>query len=310
MSKEELVLDQGRAVLKDVELYYRSIGKGGGKGSGEAPLILFLHGFPEFWAEWEQQLKAFGGKYHAVAPDLRGFNLSSKPLPPEAYHIKLLVEDICGLVEHLGHRKMVLVAHDWGGGVAWAFANRHPDMVEKLVIINSPHPAIFARELLNNPDQQSASEYMNLFRSAEAEKVLSHDNFKYLQEAFTGGQSGWIPDDAMLKRYISAWSQPDALTGGLNYYRISPLHPPTSDEESAVIKQVAEAPREMFTVKVPTLVIWGEMDAALLPGNLDGLDRYVDHLRVERIPDGSHWVVHEQPDRINRLIRSFIEDQN
>lgn len=302
MSKQEIVMNQGKVVLNDVEIHYRSSGKG--------RLILFLHGFPEFWAAWEQQLKAFGDQYHAVAPDLRGFNLSSKPLRPEAYHIKLLVEDIRGLVGHLGHQKMILVAHDWGGGVAWAFANRHPEIVEKLVIINSPHPAIFARELLINPEQQSASEYMNLFRSPEAEALLSKDRYRYLQSAFTGGRSSWIPGDAMLERYISAWSQPNALTGGLNYYRISPLHPPTCEAEAAVIKQVAEAPREMFAVNVPTMVIWGEKDDALLPGNIEGLERYVDRLRIERIPDGSHWVIHEHPDRVNRLIRSFIEDRS
>ncbi len=302
MLKPQIAFNEGNADLEDIQMHYTSCGKGN--------LILFLHGFPEFWAAWEHQLQEFGTQYQAVAPDLRGFNLSDKPLPPERYHIKLLVEDIRGLVGHLGHRKMVLVAHDWGGGVAWAFANRHPEMVEKLVIINSPHPAIFARELLNNPAQAKASEYMNLFRSPEAEAFLSQGNFRYLMEALTEGQSRWKPSKSVLDRYISAWSQPDALTGGLNYYRVSPLHPPTSEAETATIRQVVEAPREMFAVKVPTMVIWGELDEALLPGNLEGLESYVDYLRIERIPDGSHWVIHEQPDRVNHLIRTFIEGQD
>ena len=302
MSEPQVAFNEGYADLDDIQIHYVSCGQGN--------LILFLHGFPEFWGAWENQLQYFGAQYQAVAPDLRGFNLSGKPLPPDRYHVKLLVKDIRELVGQLGHRKMVLVAHDWGGGVAWAFANRHPEMVEKLVIINSPHPAIFARELLDNPAQKRASEYMNLFRAPEAEAFLSQDNFRYLSEALTGGQSRWKPSDTDLDRYISAWSKPDALTGGLNYYRVSPLHPPTTEAETAVIRQVVAAPREMFSVNVPTMVIWGELDEALLPGNLEGLESYVDHLRIERIPDGSHWVIHEQPDRVNQLVRSFIEGRD
>ena len=302
MLKPESAYDHGYAVSGDIQIHYAAQGQG--------RLVLFLHGFPEFWVEWEHQLCAFGAQYHAVAPDLRGYNLSGKPSLPRQYHVKLLVEDIRNLVHHLGHRKMVLVAHDWGGGVAWAFANRHPEMVEKLVIINSPHPAVFARELLNNPDQQTASAYMNMFRSPDAEKIISEDNYRYLKDALTKGLSRWKPSDALLQAYVAAWSRPGALTGGLNYYRVSPLHPPTSEAETAIIRQIADAPRDMFAVQVPTLVIWGELDEALLPGNLEGLESHVDQLRIERIPDGTHWVVHEQPDLVNRLIRSFVEDKS
>lgn len=285
------------AEVNDIRLHYVSCGRG--------RLILFLHGFPEFWAAWEHQLIAFGRDYHSVAVDLRGYNLSSKPQDPRRYHIKELTEDIRALVDHLGHKTMTLVAHDWGGGVAWAFANRHPQYVEKLVIINSPHPAVFARELLENPRQQAASGYMNLFRTPDAERQLSANDYAFLAGAFTGKDSPWRMSEAMRRRYVEAWSQPGALTGGLNYYRISPLHPPTNDAEKAVIRQIAEAPRAVFAVTVPTLVIWGERDEALLIGNLDGLDAYVDDLTVRRIPDGSHWVVHEHPDLVNEYIQEF-----
>jgi pimeloyl-ACP methyl ester carboxylesterase len=265
-----------------------------------------VHGFPEFWAAWENQLVEFGRDHQAVALDLRGFNLSSKPADPRQYHIKLLVEDLRSLMAHLGHRRMVLVAHDWGGGVAWAFANRYPELVEKLIIINSPHPSVFARELLDNPEQRRASEYMNLFRSADAEKLLSADNYAYMADILFRWGSQWRLTPEKRQRYIEAWSQPGALTGGLNYYRISPLHPATSEAEASIIRQIAQAPRQMFAVTIPTLVIWGELDEALLVGNLDGLEQFVDHLTVHRLADATHWVVHEKGVQVNSLIRSFL----
>lgn len=274
---------------------------------GEGRLIMFLHGFPEFWAAWEGQLAEFGRDHLAVAPDLRGFNLSSKPADPGQYHIKTLVADILGLLDHLGHERMVLVAHDWGGGVAWAFANRHPERLEKLVIINSPHPGVFARELLHNPRQQEASAYMNLFRQPDAERILCANNYAYLTDVLTQWGSKWEVDENVLQRYIEAWSRPGALTGGLNYYRISPLHPAASAEEEAVLRQVAGLPRQAFEVKVPTLVLWGELDEALLAGNLVGLEAYVDDLTIHRIPDSTHWVVHEQPGVIDARIRAFTD---
>jgi len=140
------------AQVNGIRLHYMSVGQG--------KLIMFVHGFPEFWYGWEKQLVEFGKDYQAVAPDMRGFNLSSKPAEIENYQVNDLIEDLRALAEHLGHEKFIMVAHDWGGAVAWAAAMRHPEMLEKLVIINSPHPALFARELLYNPDQQKASQYM------------------------------------------------------------------------------------------------------------------------------------------------------
>lgn len=290
----------GYADVNAIRLHYAANGTG--------RLILFVHGFPEFWAAWEDQLAAFGRGNHAVAPDLRGFNLSSKPADPKQYHIKILVEDLRALIVHLGHQRAILVAHDWGGGVAWAFANRHADMVEKLVIINSPHPGVFARELIENPQQQKASGYMNVFRSPEAEALLSQNGYAYLHDALTGGTSRWRMDDEWRRRYTEAWSQPGALTGGLNYYRASPLHPAESEADMAILHQISQAPRELFAVEVPTLVIWGMMDEALLPGNLDGLENYVTRLSVARAADASHWIVHEQPELVNAAIRDFIDD--
>jgi pimeloyl-ACP methyl ester carboxylesterase len=223
------------------------------------------------------------------------------------YHVNIIAKDVKALAEHLGHEKFILVAHDWGGGVAWFFANRYPDLLEKLIIINSPHAAVFARELLNNPAQQEASQYMLMFRTPHAEQLLSENNYAVLFDALLTGGSSWRMSEQERKRYVKAWSQPDALTGGLNYYRVSPIYPPTSPDDENRLRAIVNLDREIFAVKVPTLVIWGELDNALLTGNLEGLEDYIDDLTIERIPDGSHWVVHEQPKLVNSLIRKFIE---
>ena len=287
------------AQVNGIRLHYVSVGQG--------KLIMFVHGFPEFWYGWEKQLVEFGKDYQAVAPDMRGFNLSSKPAEIEKYHVNDLIEDMRALAEHLGHEKFIMVAHDWGGAVAWSAALRQPEMLEKLIIINSPHPALFARELLNNPDQQKASQYMLMLRSAEAERVLSENNFARLMDVLVQFGSKWEMSEEKRSKYIDAWSQPGALTGGLNYYRVSPLYPPTSKNDEEQIRSILNLPKEMFAVKVPTLVIWGEQDQALLTGNLDGLEEYLEELTVKRIPDGTHWVIHEQPELINTVIRDFIK---
>jgi pimeloyl-ACP methyl ester carboxylesterase len=286
------------AEVNDIRLHYVSAGVG--------KLIMFVHGFPEFWLEWEKQLAEFGKDYQAVAPDMRGYNLSSKPPEVQKYHVKDLIEDLRALAEHLGHEKLIMVGHDWGGAVAWSAALRHPQLLEKLIIINSPHPAVFARELLNNPDQQKASQYMLMLRSAEAERILSENNFARLTDVLVQFGSQWEMSEKHRLKYIEAWSQPGALTGSLNYYRASPLYPPTSQNDQEQIKSILNLPKEMLTVKVPTLVIWGEQDRALLTGNLDGLEEYIEDLTVKRIPDGSHWVIHEQSELVNSLIRDFI----
>ncbi|UCD82368.1 MAG: alpha/beta hydrolase [Desulfobacterales bacterium] len=286
------------ADVNGIRLHYVSVGQG--------KLIMFVHGFPEFWAQWENQLIEFGSDHQAVALDMRGYNLSAKPEDVNDYHARSLIEDLRALAEHLGHQKFILVAHDWGGAVAWSVAMRHPECLEKLIIVNSPHPAVFARELLNNPDQQKASQYMLLFRSPKAERVLAENNYARLLDVLFQFGSKWEMTEEVRLKYIDAWSQPGALTGGLNYYRASPLYPPTSPEDVQKIKNILNLPPEMLAVKVPTLVIWGEEDQALLTGNLDGLQEYVENLTVKRIPDGTHWVSHEQPTRVNALIREFL----
>ncbi len=292
------MIRHGTASNGDLRLHYAAAGE------DSAPLILFLHGFPEFWYAWKSQLEEFGKDYLAVAPDLRGFNLSDKPEAVEAYRAKHLVSDIAALVKHFGKERFVLVAHDWGGAVAWTFAAAFPGMVERLIIINSPHPAIFQRDLTSNAEQQAASSYMNFFRLPKAEQVLAENDYSRMFAMLTGwGGNNWLSDEDRAA-YLTAWSQPGALTGGLNYYRASPLHPPGENDPGAAAVKLDPA---AVTIKVPVLVIWGMDDPALLPCNLDGLEQYVADLQVIKVDQASHWIVHEQPELVCRSIRNFLK---
>ncbi len=265
---------------------------------GQGPLMLFLHGFPEFWYAWKEQLAEFGRDHLAVAPDLRGYNLSDKPAEVEQYKVAHIVEDVRALASALnGGQPFTLVGHDWGGIVAWAFALAHPELLDRLIIVNAPHPAIFQRELTQNPEQQRASSYMLLFRDPKAERVLSENGYARLFNMT------FPMSEEERAAYLAAWSQPGALTGGLNYYRAARLGPPSGDEAPS---SPTNANPAAYVVRVPTLVIWGERDSALLTGNLDGLEQFVPTLTVRRIPDGTHWVIHEHPDEVNAAIRAVM----
>jgi len=286
-------------VAPDVRLHYASCGEPG------APLMLFLHGFPEFWYAWRAVLAAFGARFHAVAPDLRGYNLSDKPADVRAYRASVLVSDIDALVRGLGHERCVLVAHDWGGAVAWSFAIAHPHRVDRLVILNAPHPVPFARALATDAEQQAASQYMNWLRRPGSETVLARDGFARLDDFFLRlGGAAWFRGQVR-DAYHAAWAQPGAIAGGVNYYRASPLYPPVGDDPGAARLALSEAG---FIVRPKTLVIWGDEDTALRPVLLDGLDRLVRDLRIVRLADATHWLVHEQPDRVVREISGFVDD--
>ncbi|MGL4576050.1 MAG: alpha/beta fold hydrolase [Burkholderiaceae bacterium] len=291
-----------------IRLHYASSGAKG------APLLLFVHGFPEFWWEWHAQLAHFGQTHFAVAPDLRGFNLSSKPAGAAHYKPKLIMQDLVQLIEHLGYRKAIVVAHDWGGAICWNLAIKAPQWVEKLIIINSPHPYIFMRELASNPAQQKSSEYMNWLRTPGSESALAKSDFKLLEGFFNGmGQpeAPWF-DAATRARYHAAWKTPGddgthSLSGGVNYYRASPLHPPTASDPGPAA--LALEPED-WTVRVPTKVIWGEADFALPTNLLNGIEQVVPQLDLTRIAGGTHWVVHEQPERINALIEEYLRKKH
>jgi pimeloyl-ACP methyl ester carboxylesterase len=279
-------------------------------GRADAPLLVFLHGFPEFWYAWRDQLAEFGRDHRVVAPDMRGYNLSSRPAAVEAYRIEHLVEDVRALVRHLqgGGRRFTLVGHDWGGAVAWAFALAHPGLLDGLVVVNMAHPVVFLRELATNPVQQKASTYITWFRRPDsAAKLLEHDCARLSRMTLDDLLARGLATDDDRRRYVEAWTQPGAVDAGLNYYRAARLGPPTPEEPVVAARMTLDPAHAV--VEVPTLVIWGERDEALPVGNLDGLERYVPKLTLRRVPDGSHWVVHEHPALVNRYIREFLAER-
>lgn len=272
-------------------------------GESGRPLLLFLHGFPEFWYAWHAQLAHFGDSHYAVAPDLRGYNLSDQPQEVAAYRPKLLLQDIEQLIDALGYERCVMVGHDWGGALAWQFAVRRPQRLQRLLIINATHPLPFAEGLARDPEQQAASQYMNFLRSEGSEQALAEDDFRPMERLMLGmGEAGAWFDEDMRRRYHACWSR--GLRGGVNYYRASAVHPPTATEAGAAGVTLDPS---AFRVTVPVRVLWGLQDRAMLPSLLDPLDSLVDDLQVERVPDASHWIVHEQPERVNQWIARHLD---
>ena len=273
------------------------------RAAGVGPVrVMLLHGFPEAAFVWDEVMQRVAPRAACVAPNLRGFTGSSAPVEVAAYRAKHVVGDIVAAIEALGAPLDLLVAHDWGGALAWNLAAQRPDLLRRLLIINSPHPATFLRELLHNPQQQAASAYMNFLCRADAESLLAEGDFRrmwpFLQDA------SWLTPEVR-EQYRQAWANEGrGLTGGLNYYRASPLRPPTGPDDA--VHQVT-LPDDAVTSRVPTTVLWGERDKALLPELLHGLERWVPHLRIERVPEASHWIVHEQPGRVAELITSLLD---
>ena len=273
-------------------------------GPVDAPALVFLHGFPEAAFVWDGLLEHFGQRYRCVAPNLRGYERSSAPHEIEAYRAKHLVADIAALIDTLGGRVEALVAHDWGGAVAWNLAAQRPEAMRHLVIINSPHPATFLRSLQHDAKQQAASAYMNFLCRSDSEALLAENDFARLWPFFdkmgasdpTRVGGGWLTE-AVREQYRNVWRA--GLRGGCNYYRASPIRPATA-ENSAV--STLRIPPEAVTVRLPTLVIWAEDDVALLPSLLDGLDEFVPDMRLVRVPGATHWIVHERPTLIAEQI--------
>jgi pimeloyl-ACP methyl ester carboxylesterase len=260
---------------------------------GQGPLMLFLHGFPEFWYSWRHQLDHLSDRYTCVALDLRGYNDSDKPQGIDAYRLGSLVEDVRGAVAALGYEPMILVGHDWGGAIAWAFAYAHPALLHALIVMNMPHPAKFA-EGLRTPQQLLRSWYIGAFQlPLLPELALAAGNYWLIGQIFQAMAIGKTAfSEADLRAYKTAAAKPGALTAMLNYYRaltLGELQQPWG---------VLEVP--------PTLMIWGEEDAALGKELTLGTEAYVSDLRLRYIPQCSHWVQQEQPHQVNALMDEFI----
>jgi epoxide hydrolase 4 len=267
-------------------------------GPAGAPVLLFLHGFPEAAFVWDDLLRHFAGRYRCIAPNLRGFAGSSAPSEVASYRAKHLVADLVALIDAQGGRVEAIVAHDWGGAVAWNLAAQHPGRLARLVIVNAPHPAAFLRALQHDAAQQKASAYMNFLCRPDAAALLAENDFARLWPFL--GRPDWLTD-AVRAQYRAAWGA--GLAGPCAYYAASPLRPPAGPDSPVM---ALELPAEAVTVRVPTTVVWAEDDVALLPVLLEGLQAWVPDLRLVRVPGATHWIVHEQPQRVAAEIETAL----
>src|SRR3984957_14829388 len=282
-------LREGYAELGDVRLHYVEAGQG--------PLVVLLHGFPEFWYGWRQQIEPLAAAgVRVVAPDMRGYNLSSRPDGVCAYDIGLLTDDIAGLIRDLGAQSALLVGHDWGGSVAWALAMNHPEVVGRLAILNAAHPRKLSQGL-HHPSQLRRSWYFFFFDLPDLpETVVRADHWHFFQHFLRDARPAFTPEQT--ERYIEGWSQPGAATGMINYYRSS-VRPPPKQSEAA-----------LRPIKAPTLVIWGERDRYLDPDLAEPhADDVPNLVGVERLPNASHWVHHDEADRVTQLLTGFFTGQ-
>uniref|UniRef100_A0AC34Q4M4 AB hydrolase-1 domain-containing protein n=1 Tax=Panagrolaimus sp. JU765 TaxID=591449 RepID=A0AC34Q4M4_9BILA len=271
-------------------------------GDASKPLMLFVHGFPEFWYSYRHQLKYFERNYHCVAVDLRGYGDSSRPTSVASYGVKTLVHDLIEAIEKLGRKKAIVVAHDWGALLAWNLALTRPEMVEKLVILNVPHPLAFRKQFKTGFKQLFKSWYMFLFQAPFLpELLLSLEDFKMLISMFKGKKSGLVHSENFTDDDVEAWkytfSKLDAFKGPINYYR-------------ALLRQIDAPKHEDWTVKPKTLIIWGDQDAALaVEGAIDSVN-FCENGVLKRIPDASHWVQQDVPDVVNSLIDEFLNEND
>ena len=261
---------------------------------GEGPLMLMLHGFPEFWYSWRHQIPEFANDFKVVALDLRGYNDSDKPQDKSAYVMAEFILDVEGVIKGLGYEKCVLVGHDWGGAIAWSFAYAHPEMVERLIVLNIPHPAKFAQGF-RTPQQLLRSSYTFFFQlPGLPELLLQASDYQALETAFKGmaiNKSAFTQAD--IDAYKDAAAKRGAMTAALNYYRN--------------VGQQGLLSSDWGVLEVPTLMIWGENDTALGKELTYGTEAYVRDFRIKYIPNCSHWVQQEQPQLVNQYMREFLE---
>ncbi len=276
-------------------------------GRQDAPAVVLLHGFPESHRTWRGIAPLLEDEFRLVMPDQRGFAGSDRPQDVEAYQTDKLIDDIFALAEALGIERFALVGHDWGGAISWPAALRGDPRLTRLAIVNAPHPVVFQKSLIEDSDQRAASQYISAFRSKLFEKGVESMGYEALfEKSFSKHVDlGLIPDEERAQ-YIADWSQPGGMTAMLNWSRGSKVMVPPPGVTLPLPDWVLGA---FPKVAVPTLVIWGMRDKALLPIQLDGLDRLVDDLEIVRIPDAGHFVPWEKPEAVAAALKPFLKGQ-
>jgi pimeloyl-ACP methyl ester carboxylesterase len=262
--------------------------------AGEGPLVVLLHGFPEFWYSWRHQIPVLAqAGYHVVAPDMRGYNLSDKPGGWRAYDVSLLAADIAGLIRSFGEQSAYVVGHDWGAAVAYTVAMNHPEVVRRLAILNVPHTARML-EGFRTLKQLRKSWYMFFFQIPRLpEHLIARDDFSFAKRSLRSDSKDAFTDED-LERYAEAWSQPGALTGMINYYR------------AALRRSPGKALAQMKPIEAPTLVIWGMRDRHLGSELAVPAPEWVPNVRFEPVPEATHWVQHDAPERVSELLAEFL----
>ena len=291
--EREFAIQHGFADVGDVRLHYAECGTGD-------DLVILLHGFPECWYSWRHQLPVLGQRYRVIAPDMRGYNLSDKPSRVQDYRIEFLVQDVVGLIRHFGKDKAAIVAHDWGAGVAWALAQRHPELVSRLVAMQVPPPAVWRANFTLR--QLLRSWYMFFFQLPRLPESWARANdFARVAKMYreTSVRSDAFTDED-IEVYKEALRQPGALTAGINYYRANVF--------KSLFRGGVETPSENDgRIRVPTLFIYGEQDQAVLPETVRGLNRFIDAPYSElRIRDSAHWVQNEAVAEVNEALLRFL----
>jgi len=277
-------VEHGYADSGGVKIHYASLGPKQAPDNGKAPLIVMIHGFPDFWYTWRDQMEALSDKYQVVAIDQRGYNLSDKPKGVENYDVRLLVGDVIAVIKQLGRDKAIIVGHDWGGLVAWSVAMAVPDVVDKLIILNLPHPRGIRRELAHNPEQQKNSQYARNFQREDAASKLTAEQL-----------AGWVRDPKAKEKYIEAFKR-SAFEAMLNYYKSNYPREPYADDSSPLIK-----------VKAPVLMIHGLKDTALNAKGLNDTWEWVEKdLTLVTIPDANHFVQQDASELVTKTIRMWL----
>lgn len=272
-------------------------------GRAGAPVLLFLHGFPEYGGAWSEVAALLADCYHCIAPDQRGFGQSWAPPEVEAYEMRELVGDMAALIGTLD-RKVTVIGHDWGAAVAYGLAMFRPELVSRLIVINGVHPGPFQRELAAGGAQASASQYIRFLRAEGSEDKLAADDFEGLMKLFSAKMDlSWLSGER-LELYKTEWSRPGRLKAMINWYRASPLKVALPGEP---LSDVPVLHKDRLQVRCPHLLIWGDNDTALLPQCIDGLGEYAADLTVEHVAGADHWICHQKPDLVAGLIRSWLD---
>jgi pimeloyl-ACP methyl ester carboxylesterase len=273
-------------------------------GNRARPPVILLHGFPESHRTWRALASTLQDQLYLIMPDQRGFAASDLPQDVGEYETAKLVDDVFALADSLDVERFVLVGHDWGGAIAWAAAVRGDARLTRLAIINSPHPAIFQRSLIEDEAQRAASQYINAFRAPGFEKLVQAKSYDwFFERTFCGHVDLNLIGEAERAQYLADWSRPGAFNAMLNWYRAGRMVVPPPGEKVPLPDWLL---RPFPEVTIPTLVVWGMRDPALLPVQLDGLDELVENLTVVRLPNAGHFAPWEAADEVASALEPFL----